>query len=632
MNTPRKFYVRRDYVAITHDIIMAAASYYFSLYLRLDQFFSFNAPYIKIGLPVFTLICALTFICMKLYRGIWRYASLQDLLSITKAVTVSIMVFLAIMFFVIRLDTIPRSALVINWVLLIVMLGAPRFVYRLLKDGELGLDLFTLYSQKIPVLLIGAGSHADLFMRDSVHDRNSPYRVVGLTDEDKAMHGRNIHGVRVYGGLDSLAKIIDKLERKGAKPQRIIITEENISGDVLRDILKIAEVRGMSLARLPSLTEFKSGNKASINPRPVAIEDILGRPQNRLDYEVMKNFVTAKRVLITGGGGTIGGEIAKQIAGFAPESITILENSEFNLYEITRSLRNDYSEISIIEAFADVRDKASLGAIFEKVKPQIVFHAAAIKHVPIADHNPSEAVLTNVAGTINVTDASISHSCENLVIISTDKAVNPVGIMGATKRLAELYMQYAANHKDIKTRICAVRFGNVLASRGSVVPLFQEQIARGGPVTVSHPDITRYFMTLREAVGLVILAATLRDGGMQECERNGSVYVLEMGEPIRIRDMAEQMIRLSGLKPYENIAVICTGLRSGEKLYEELFYEAEQPTATSHTGIRLAKPLLTNIQDFRTKLEAIISVARNHSDYEIITLMQELVSDYKPVK
>jgi len=614
-------YTRRSYIAIMHDCIMAALSFYLALYLRYEHFLDTKAYYIRFGLPVFTVVCLGTFVFMKLYRGLWRYASLQDLMAIVKAVTLAVIIFMSLIFFYERLDTIPRSVIAINWMLLIVLLGAPRFAYRLSKDGGISFDMINFQDTRIPVLLIGAGNQAELFMRDSSNKKEFMYRVVGLVDEDRSTHGRNIRGVRVYGAIDSLARIIDKLERKGVKPQRIIITDESVTGDIVKEILEISQSRGVLLSRLPSLTEFKSGEKTSLEPKPVAIEDLLGRAQNKLDYNAMREFITGKHVLVTGGGGTIGGEIAMQTGAFAPASITILDNSEFNLYECNNALKSAYPDLQITQIYADVRDNIAINKIFAHHKPDIIFHTAAIKHVPIAEINPSEAVLTNVFGTANVISSALENRVKNLVVISTDKAVNPTGVMGASKRLMEIITQRAAGLSSAESKINTVRFGNVLASRGSVIPLFEQQIAGGGPVTLSHNDITRYFMTLREAVGLVILSSTLRNNNAIE---NGAIFVLEMGEPVRIRDMAEQMIRLSGSK----VDIVVTGLRAGEKMFEELFYKAESPSPSTYSGINIAKPIAFNQSDFDNNLEELRKFALERNNTKATEMLFKMIYQF----
>jgi O-antigen biosynthesis protein WbqV len=341
---------------------------------------------------------------------------------------------------------------------------------------------------------------------------------------------------------------------------------------------------GISLSHLPSITELHGQTPASSNIRPIALEDLLGRPETVLDRQSITSFIQNKCVIVTGAGGTIGSELTRQIAALKPTKLILLENSEFNLYAIELELRETYPSLSIIPCIADVRDATRVQSIFEQQKPNLVFHAAALKHVPMAEVNVRETLLTNVMGTKNIADAAAQFSCEAMVLISTDKAVRPANVMGASKRIAEHYCQ-ASDYHNPNTRFLTVRFGNVLGSTGSVVPRFRDQIAKGGPITVTHPDITRYFMTVREAVELV-LQASAHAAGIKT--QRGKIMVLDMGKPVKIADLARQMIRLAGLKPDEDIKITYTGLRAGEKLYEELFSESEHLTPSGADGVHLA--------------------------------------------
>lgn len=577
-------YLKRKYIAVLHDGLMAAASFLIALYLRLDQEFNIDADFVTLGVPIFTAICLVVFSLMRLYRGLWRFASLQDLYNIFKAVSLSILIFLLCMFMITRLEGIPRSVLFINWLLLLMMLGAPRFIYRLAKDKSLGFDFFSLSDSRIPVLLIGSGMKAELFLRETASRSNSNYRAVGILDANPANRNTTLRGIRIYGDYTVFGKVIDKLERKGAKPLKAILCDEDIDGEVLKSILSAAETKGVTLARLPSLTEFSGRLYKALEVRPINFEDLLGRAQNTLDYQAMQKLIEGKAVLVTGAGGTIGSELCRQIANFSPQRLIMLDSSEFNLYEINREIGSQNPLLSRKAVLADVRSRSRMGEVFTEHKPQLVFHAAAIKHVPIAEENLEEAILTNIIGTRNVAELALKTKSEAMVLISTDKAVYPSSVMGATKRLAELNcLELGRKSKD--TNFIAVRFGNVLGSRGSVLPLFQEQLAKGGPLTVTHPEMTRYFMTTREAVGLVILATSL---GVNDAECKGGIFILDMGKPVNIREMAEQMIKLAGLKPGLDIAITYTGLRAGEKLHEALYYEFENPKPTRYKGVAFA--------------------------------------------
>ncbi|MCA1941628.1 MAG: polysaccharide biosynthesis protein, partial [Caenispirillum bisanense] len=564
---------------------MAAASFVLSLYLRLDDIlFDFIPPETLVRWTLlFTALCGIAFWSHGMYRSIWRYASLRDLMTIGRAVTLAILVFLGIMFLWTRLEGLPRSALLINWFVLLFMLGAPRFLYRLMKDGLIG-----VFAQdgnpRVPVLLIGAGDGADLFIRDARRE-NAPYRVVGMLSFKPGRVGRDIQGVRVLGSVDTLRETVEKLAARGDRPQRVILTRPPLERSQLKALFDACDSLGLGLARLPELSALKQGMADKLELRPIAIEDLLGRPQAVLDRPAMQALVEGRRVLVTGAGGSIGSELVRQVAALGPAELVLVENSEFALYTIDTEMRERHPALPVRPLIADVRDRRRIAEVFGAERPELVFHAAALKHVPMVEANPVEGVLTNVCGTRIVADACIAHGVELMVLISTDKAVNPTNVMGATKRIAERYCQTRDAAAGAGTQFVTVRFGNVLGSTGSVVPLFRRQLENGGPLTVTHPDMTRYFMTIREAVELVLQASAY---GFRQPEFRGRIFVLDMGEPVKIVDLARQMIRLAGLRPEEDVKIVFTGLRPGEKLFEEIFHGAEPPLPTGRQGILLA--------------------------------------------
>lgn len=573
--------IRPSRLAYLHDVTAAALSFALSMYLRLGNDLFAQYPLFFQGVALFTAISAVTISLTRTYRGIWRYFSSRDLLQIGKAAIITIFAFSAIMFLATRLEGMPRSVPFINLFLFTALLGGPRFIYRSMKDKSFKLDFRISLDKRIPVLLIGAGDNAELFLRETNRNQDSSYRVVGFVDAHPHKAGRSIHGVRVYGNYGALPEIVAKLERKGRKPQKLIIAEEISDGGLLRQFLETTDSLGLTIACLPRLSDLKpTDNMEQI--RPVAIEDLLGRPQKALNRESMRTLIEGKRVLITGAGGSIGSELAAQIAACRPAHLTLLDFSEFGLYQVTQLLSEKFPQVAKSSVIANVREKENIESLFHSITPELVFHAAAIKHVPLAEENPEETVLTNVFGTINVADAAISAGVALMVMVSTDKAVNPGNVMGATKRIAEHYIQGLAQNT---TKFVTVRFGNVLGSTGSVVPLFQRQLQEGGPLTVTHPDITRYFMTIREAVELVLQAAAI---GLN---RRGKpeIFVLDMGEPIKITELARQIIKLAGMKPEVDVKITYTGLRPGEKLYEELFYDFENPQVTDIPGVLLAR-------------------------------------------
>jgi len=618
----------RNLIAATHDAVMAALSFLLAVWLRLgDQQFSQASEYLRTGVGIFTVICMGVFFSMRLYRGLWRYASMRDLITITKAVTLSILVFAVVMFTVNRLEGMPRSVLFINWMLLLCMLGGPRFIYRALKDHTLTWNMALNEIPKVPVLLVGATDNAERFIRDMARDAQAPYKPVAILDSDANRKGHTIHHVPIFSR--HLSKIVDKLEAQGERPQKIILTDPRMSGEAVRELLEMAETLGIPLARLPKPGEVRVGLTDKRDVQPIAVEDLLGRAQNVLDRDNMRKLIEGEVVLITGAGGTIGSELVRQIAHFGPSQLILLDASEFNLYQIEREMRGLSPALSIEAILADVRDLAHIQQIFSQQKPALVFHAAAVKHVPLAETNVEEAILTNVFGTINVAEACLAHGVKAMVMISTDKAVNPANVMGASKRLAEIACQLQGEDRRGATQYLTVRFGNVLGSTGSVVPLFQEQLAKGGPLTVTHRDMTRYFMTVREAVELVLQAAAL---GSNMKDRRECIFVLDMGEPVKILDLAQQMIRLAGLKPGEDIDIVFTGLRPGEKLYEELFYGSENAAKTAHESIYLAAHSPTDEKMLRAGLDKLLAACRQRNVIEARRILKTLVPEYMPAE
>ncbi len=566
---------------------------------------------------------------MRIYRGFWRYTSSRDVSKIAWASGIAILIFVALLFVFTRLEAYPRSALPINLMVLVSLLAGPRILYRsFMERGLAGFFQRTNDEHRVPVLLLGAGDDAELFIRSSLSGSAANYRVVGLVDDDVAKTGRHIHGVRVYSPAHDLVAILQSLKQRGTQPQRLILTSDSFEPDRLREILDAAEGLAMPFSRLPRMTDFRSGEVSDIEIRPVAIEDLLGRPQTALDRKEMAALIHGRRICVTGAGGSIGSELCRQIAGHGPACMTLIDNSEYNLYRIDMELAEKFPSISREILLGDVRDMGRLNFTFAKSRPQLVFHAAAFKHVHMVEANPNEGVLTNVLGTCNVADACTAHGVAVMVLISTDKAVNPSNVMGATKRIAESYCQALGLSLDkgdqVHTRLVTVRFGNVLASSGSVVPLFQQQIATGGPVTVTDPEVTRYFMTTREAVQLVLQASALGARG-----QGGEIFVLDMGEPVKINDLAIQMIRLAGKKPGRDIEIIYTGLRPGEKLTEELFHEKEPLTGTSVAGLHRAASRPVDLAQLRNQIERLCKAARAGDSSQTFVEISAIVTEFQ---
>ena len=619
----------RGAIAYAHDIVMAALSFVVSLYLRLGDAVYYYSPDLLIqGTAVFAVVSAGAFLFMGLYRGVWRYASVEDLLAITRTVTLTILLFLVVMFFWTRLEFLPRSLLVINWFVMMALLGGPRFLYRMIKDRRMSLRLDADGHRRIPVLLAGAGDGAEQFIRALSRPRDANYRVVGILGERPSRVGRRIHDVEVMGTVDEFTTVVDQLAAQGDAPERVILTVDDMDGARVRRLLDAADERGMSLARIPRLTDFKSGLADTVEIKPIDIADLLGRPQTTLDHAAMRALIGGRRVLVTGAGGSIGSELVRQISDFLPARLTLLDSSEFNLYAIDMEVAGSHPKLPREAVIANVRDRVRLERIFAAERPELVFHAAALKHVPLVEANAFEGVMTNVIGTANVAEACRAAGVANLVMISTDKAVNPTNVMGATKRIAERYCQALDIDRgpDDGTRFVTVRFGNVLGSTGSVVPLFQKQLAAGGPITVTHPDMKRYFMTIHEAVELILQASVLGSRGRAD---DGRIFVLEMGEPVRILDLARQMIRLAGLRPDEDVKIEIIGARPGEKLFEEMLHGGEPLVPTECADILLGAPRAADIEEMRAAVDTLAEACATGDMAAVMAVIGQQVPEYR---
>jgi FlaA1/EpsC-like NDP-sugar epimerase len=591
-------YFRSRYVAFAHDVAMIPMAWLGAYWLRfnLDAIPSEFLAVALAMLPVVMLVQGATFWYFGLYRGVWRFASLPDLLRIVQAVVIGVALSALAIFLIARVQGIPRAVFPLSGLLLVALLGGPRFLYRWFKDRE----TFRPIGRK--ALIVGAGKAGEMLVRDLLRDPVSTYYPTAFVDDDRKKVGRDIHGVRVVGVCDDIPRIV---ERYGV--DLIILALPSISGRRLRRIVEICERSGVSFRTLPRMQDLVNGQVSLKELRNVEIEDLLGREKVTLDWRSIEGELTGKSVMVTGGGGSIGTELCRQIARLSPSRLVVYEQSEYNLYSIDRELRGSFPDLALASVLADMGDPVAVDRVLNTYRPQVIFHAAAYKHVPLLEEQARAATINNVLGTEIIAAAAARHRCESFVLISSDKAVNPANIMGMTKRVAEIICQAWGTRSD--TRFVTVRFGNVLGSAGSVIPLFQRQIETGGPVTVTHPEITRYFMTIPEACQLILQASAIG--------RGGEIYVLDMGEPVKIAYLAEQLILLSGKKPGEDVEIVYTGLRPGEKLYEELFHDRERLDKTPHSKILLAHPRQVNPVEFDQALSE-LRVACDQADEEAI--------------
>ncbi|MEP6882481.1 MAG: nucleoside-diphosphate sugar epimerase/dehydratase [Dokdonella sp.] len=574
---------------------------------------SFEASRPELGLfgPEVVLVLAAQgsiFWITGLYKGLWRFASLPDLWNILRATMLGALAIAITLFVYNRLETVPRTVLLLYPIVLAVLLGLPRLAYRYWKDNRLD---FLSRSPAMRVLVLGAGRAGDTLVRGLI--RESRYQLVGMLDDNPQIRGARIHGVPVLGKLDQLPE----LARETAA-QMVLIAMPSATSVQMQRVVGYCEATGLPFRTMPRLADVVAGRSSFGELKEVAIEDLLGREQVQLDWTSIRTGISGKRVLVTGGGGSIGSELCRQVARLGATSLTILELSEFNLYRIEQELHREFPDLLLDARIGDCGDLVGCEHVFRQARPHVVFHAAAYKHVPLLQEQVREAFRNNVLGTHAVAQAADRHGVECFVMISTDKAVNPSSIMGACKRAAEIYCQNFAAQS--KTRFITVRFGNVLDSAGSVVPLFRKQIRSGGPVTVTHPEITRYFMTIPEACQLILQAGVLGKGG--------EIFALDMGEPVKIAYLAEQMILLTGKQPGRDIDIVFTGLRSGEKLFEELFHPLENYQATAHAKIFLAQPRSMSWSLLTALLQQADQAVREYDEAQLRRIIDQLLPEF----
>ena len=600
--------LKTRWAALAHDLVMIPIAWLLAYWIRYkigeypDLLFE-RAIHL---LPVMLLIQGSIFFYFGLYRGIWRFASLPDLTRIVRAVVVSTAIAAVVIFFFTRLQYVPRSVFIIDAMLLILLLGGTRLSYRLLKDHHLGKETTER------VLVVGAGSAGEGLVRDLLRMRPAAYLPVAFVDDAPAKQGQEIHGIRVVSTIENIASVAGQWDA-----DLIMLALPSASSSQMRRIVELCEMSGLPFRTLPKLQSLVSG-KVSINEiREVQIEDLLGRAPVVLDRTKIVDRLTDKVVLVTGGGGSIGSELCRQVTCVGVKHLIVLDQSEYNLYAIEKELQQSNPELQLSCELGDVCDEAGLEYLFKSYQPGVVFHAAAYKHVPMLENKVREAVRNNIIGSWNVARLADKYGCSDFVMVSTDKAVNPGNIMGATKRVAEIICQTLDERSN--TRFITTRFGNVLGSAGSVVPLFKEQIQNGGPVTVTDEDITRYFMTISEACRLILQTTVMGNGG--------EIFVLDMGEPVKVLYLAEQMIRLSGKIPEEDIKIEFTGLRPGEKLHEELFHTDENLTDTSHEKVMLALSRKTDWETLTTTMDEFRKAVDEFDNAELRALILRLVPE-----
>jgi FlaA1/EpsC-like NDP-sugar epimerase len=616
---------RNFWIILCIDFFLLCLAYFLSYFIRFEGKIS-PTEILNIKNTIWLIIPfkLLVFFNFKLYKGMWRYTSINDLLNLIKATFVSSTVIILTILYFHRFVGYPRSVFVIDGFLTLIFIGGVRLFIRLFHQTPTSdltsMGRFSFFQNTREglkrLVIIGAGDAGEKILRELHTNPRLKYDVVGFLDDDPKKHGMQIHGVPVHGYIDQLLDLIRKHE-----VDELLIAIASATGKEMRRIVDLCKETSLKYRIIPGMGELIDGRLTVKAIRDVSYEDLMGRESIQLEMEKIGEYLKDKTILITGAGGSIGSELSRQITRFFPKNLILFDRTENNLYEIESELRKDFPYLKFTSILGNVLNQSVLRAVFSKHKPKAVFHTAAYKHVPMMELNPCEAIFTNILGTQRLLEIVKEFEIERFVLVSTDKAVRPTNVMGASKRLAELLTQCYDNRFN-PTRFMSVRFGNVIGSSGSVIPLFKKQIERGGPVTVTHPEVTRYFMTIPEASQLILQAGAMGEGG--------EIFILDMGSPIKILDLARDLIRLSGFEPDEDIEIKFIGLRPGEKLYEELITEGEGIFPTNHEKISVLRKPPCDFNWLKTEIDELIVLAEKQDAAGIKRKLKEILPEYKP--
>lgn len=623
----------RNFLIAAHDALVTALAVVLSFYLRFGDSFSERLPIVMAILPYIITLSVVVCYAFNLTMTKWRFISLHDFLNIVKAATVLSVALLIIDYVFVAPNVygaffFGKTTIIIYWILQIALFSGSRLLYRYYRLSRTRSRTRAL--KAAPTVLVGVAADVELLIRSIESGALQKIWPACILSPSRADQGQIIRGVPVLGGIEDFEAIVKEIGDSGKPVEKVIMTPSALVTDSKPEhLIRQARRMGLNVSRMPWLEDGHDTARLT----PVAIEDLLLRPAVKIDYTRLEELIKNKAIVVTGGGGSIGSEICNRVIAFGAARLLVIEHSEPALYSIMETLTGAQKDTAISGRIADIRDRNRMFSLIEEFKPDIVFHAAALKHVPILERDYGEGVKTNIFGTINVADAALSAGAKAMVMISTDKAIEPVSMLGLTKRFAEMYCQAldqdiaaAATPGNVPMRFISVRFGNVLASNGSVIPKFKAQIEAGGPVTVTHPDMVRFFMTIREACDLVITSAShaYRTGS-----RNVSVYVLKMGQPVRIADLADRLIRLSGLVPGEDIQVVFSGIRPGERLHEILFANEEPPTEIGVDGVMAAKPNQPPLLELRKWIAALEDASQRQDQKDIRTILTSAVPEFR---
>lgn len=605
-------YLLLPLLVVILDTICIISAAFFSIYIRFEDT-AIAQKYLEMlisQLPIVVAVHLVVYFVFKLYGRVWRYAGSIELVAIVAANIVAALSWYGISIYIDL--ALPRSLYIFTASILVLFVGGSRLFFRIYSCFINKSKHKFISSKKDKVLIVGAGDAGALLLRELNQYHIGKRQVIGFIDDDKTKIGKYMVGTKVLGSRDDIVALADNYEI-----DEIIIAMPSVKGKNIKEIINICKKTSCKLTILPGVYEIIEGSVSVSQLRPVDVEDLLGRDPVELDNVAVAKYLSGKTVLITGAGGSIGSEIVRQVAKMYPNKLLLVGKGENSIYEIMQDMNLEYPQLKKVPIIADVRDEERINAIMDYFKPQVVFHAAAHKHVPLMEYQPAEAVRNNILGTKVIAETAAKHKVETFVMISTDKAVNPTSVMGCTKRIAEMFVQ--SMNKESSTRFVAVRFGNVLGSRGSVIPLFKKQIAKGGPVTVTDVEMKRYFMTIPEASQLVLQAGAMAKGG--------EVFVLDMGKPVRIYDLAKDLIKLSGFIPDKDIEIKITGLRPGEKLFEELLSAEDGTEKTTHSKIFIAKIKDVDKAELQRQIVDILQITEGDA---VVRKLQEIVPTYTP--
>jgi FlaA1/EpsC-like NDP-sugar epimerase len=607
---------RNFYYMLIIDGVLVGVSYVCAYLLRYDGHLPADEWQRIIHILPYLVVMKLAFFALfGLYRGMWRYTSLRDMKSVLKAAAVSSLIMVLAVLYIYHFQGYSRAAFILDWLLTILFVGGVRIGARLLLTNNIA--SFWMLAKKRTMdkrmLIIGAGAAGEKAVREIIENPVLKLKPIGFLDDDHQKQGKAIHGVLILGAVNEIGQLREDFDE-------ILIAIPSAKGEQMRRIVSFCEETGKRFRTMPSIGELIDGKVSVKALREVRIEDILGREEVHLEKELLRSSYNNKHILITGAGGSIGSELVRQVCQYRPGALGLLDSSEFNLFQVDMMCRQHFPDVHINTYLTDIRDLRAVRQTMGVFKPEVIFHAAAYKHVPLQEIHPRETVFNNIVGTRNLALTATESGVEHFVLVSTDKAVRPTNVMGAAKRVAEMYL--TALNDQSQTRFISVRFGNVLGSSGSVIPIFQQQISQGKPVTVTHPEVTRYFMSIPEAAQLILQAGAMGQGG--------EVFILDMGKPVKIVDMARDVIRLHGFEPDRDIPIEYIGLRSGEKLYEELITVGEGIMPTSHQKIKVIQGNHGDVKIISAMIDELVAVADTFDAEAIKQELQKIVPEFSP--